>query len=372
MVAKDDIHVLIRSLTASEKRYFKLSNALHNKEKQNSFVQLFDAIDKQESYNENAIIQKFKNEGFAKQFAVQKNKLYNLILKSLKQFKTKHATAELKVQDTLTYARILIEKDLVDQAVRQIQKAIALAKRFELVTLELKALEQLREASYIRGSVKELTHLIEDVLVRERDLLDTYNERIGLYEAKDEIFLLQRRNFLLKDSKYTPEEFRKLIPDKLEAKSLMNQVLFHELASIKGRMLDDTETFISELQYAKETLLSSEVYVDTPFRFLSIQYNMIQAQLLNHPPTSYELTHELESYMHELPKAKITSVFRFRCYTAIYNSRLGYYYMTAQWRKSVKLIEEQSEAFFNKYRDEYSMVHQIECVRAYFLTDNHS
>ena len=83
MKRNDSLFRLIRSLSKSEKRFFKIYSERHVIGDQNNYVALFDTIDRQKSYNEEAIIKKFADRKFARRLPVAKNYLYELILKSM-------------------------------------------------------------------------------------------------------------------------------------------------------------------------------------------------------------------------------------------------------------------------------------------------
>ena len=59
MRASDNLHALIKSLTQTEKRFFKLSASIHKGER--NYMKLFEAIDKQREYDEVALRKIFKN-----------------------------------------------------------------------------------------------------------------------------------------------------------------------------------------------------------------------------------------------------------------------------------------------------------------------
>src|SRR5688500_17153020 len=87
MKVTDDLLQLIKSLDQTEKRYFKIFATMHVKgSDDNKYVKLFDAIDKQNEYNEEQIREQFKDEKFLIQLHVAKNYLYNIILKSLRLY----------------------------------------------------------------------------------------------------------------------------------------------------------------------------------------------------------------------------------------------------------------------------------------------
>lgn len=79
MRQSDDLFRLVKSMSKSEKRYFKLFASMQGKNKK--YLLLFDAIDRQGVYNESALKEELKQEKFVRQLAVTKGYLYNLILK---------------------------------------------------------------------------------------------------------------------------------------------------------------------------------------------------------------------------------------------------------------------------------------------------
>src|SRR5688572_18492142 len=91
--ASDSLFRLIKSLTKAEKRNFTIYASRHTSAEDNNGIKLFDAIDSQEEYIENALTAKFGS----KQFSIVKARLYDLILRSLDAFHSSSSIdAELK------------------------------------------------------------------------------------------------------------------------------------------------------------------------------------------------------------------------------------------------------------------------------------
>lgn len=81
------IHDLIHSMNKNEKGYFSKQLKVHGgNPKDKKYYLLFLAIEKQKEYNEEELLKQFANEPFSKQFAVAKNYLSKIILKSLIQY----------------------------------------------------------------------------------------------------------------------------------------------------------------------------------------------------------------------------------------------------------------------------------------------
>ena len=127
----DQLFQLIKALTKSEKRYFKLFCS--QTASTGNYERLFDAIDLQAEYEEAAIRKQFQCETFLKQLHVTKNYLRQLLLKSLRHYHSRLSrNAELK--DLLRNVEILFHKELYGLCKSELQRAETLAKTAELYT----------------------------------------------------------------------------------------------------------------------------------------------------------------------------------------------------------------------------------------------
>lgn len=118
----DDLFKLIKSMTKSEKRYFKRFAQIHVRGNQNNYIKLFDAIERQKNYNEDKLKRKFSGNHFVSYFAVEKMYLYNLILRSLRIYGSNEDVETLLMQ-SLTEIKILSSKGLFIQALRILERA---------------------------------------------------------------------------------------------------------------------------------------------------------------------------------------------------------------------------------------------------------
>ena len=126
----DHLHQLIKSLSKAEKRYFKIYSKRHTIGDKNNYLLLFDAIEKQTDYNEDAVLKKFKNEAFINRFSITKTRLYDHVLKSLDAFHSNSSVnAQLKRQ--IHYAEILYKKSLYKQSSKQLKSAKKIAYKYE-------------------------------------------------------------------------------------------------------------------------------------------------------------------------------------------------------------------------------------------------
>lgn len=166
MSRTDSLYQLIRALTKSEKRYFKLFASMQGRDKK--YLLLFDAIDAQEVYNEEELKERFRSEKFVRQFSVAKNYLHGLILKSLRLYHSGSST-RYRLHEMLLDIEILSDKRLKSQARKLAGKAAALARRYDKYPLLLEAMVRQDGMDLQRSTTPEG---IERMAREQREVLD--------------------------------------------------------------------------------------------------------------------------------------------------------------------------------------------------------
>ena len=134
MTKKESLHSLIHSLTRNEKRYFKVFCKASGKGQ--NYLKLFEAIEKQETYDETAIRKKFQGASFLRQLHVTKNYLRTSILKSLRNFHSANSK-EIELKELLQNMEILFNKELFRHCEQELKKADQIAKDYELLPGQL-------------------------------------------------------------------------------------------------------------------------------------------------------------------------------------------------------------------------------------------
>ncbi|MBC8265929.1 MAG: hypothetical protein H8E84_03095 [Flavobacteriales bacterium] len=120
----DNLHQLILSLTKSEKRYFKIDNS-NSKQ-----ILLFDAIDKLKEYDSTTLVKKIKDKSITNQLALNKNRLYASILKSLRAFHSNN-TVDSQLINMYLNAELLFNKTLYKQSKKILTQAKKIADKHE-------------------------------------------------------------------------------------------------------------------------------------------------------------------------------------------------------------------------------------------------
>ncbi len=157
----DSIFQLIKSLTKSEKRSVKLFVERTGGNSSKKITRLFDYIDKHKLYDEKKLLKSEKDLSRI-QMPNLKAHLYQQIMKCLSVSTPK--TMEMKVSDTLNFARILYNKCLYTESIRMLEKAkrIAIQTDLHVLLLEILELEKLALMQTVReGNEERIISIIE-------------------------------------------------------------------------------------------------------------------------------------------------------------------------------------------------------------------
>ncbi|WP_159024217.1 hypothetical protein [Formosa sp. L2A11] len=149
---KDNLFLLVKSLTKSEKRQFKLYVGRLGVNSDSKFLNLFNILDKLSIYDEEFIL---KNGDVKKQqLANVKAHLYKQILISLK-LNPSHQNIRSQIREQLDFASILYHKGLYKQSLKILDKSKELAIHSEEKNLayEIVEFEKLIESQYITRSI---------------------------------------------------------------------------------------------------------------------------------------------------------------------------------------------------------------------------
>ncbi|MBZ0204127.1 MAG: hypothetical protein K8I03_14020 [Ignavibacteria bacterium] len=202
MVISDDLFRLVKSLSKTEKAYFKKYSKLHVLGEKNNYIRLFDFIADMDVYNESLIIKEFQGEKFIRQLSVAKNYLYGSILRALKAYrKTDKKREEAKeLMDDIT---ILIEKRLFRQAEKLLRKCRKISENYEVYSQLLQVLVAESKIAIAQRSYDEKTDKILDKNYKERnEILDTIKNAFEFDLLEYNITSLISRHSDSKDKNY--------------------------------------------------------------------------------------------------------------------------------------------------------------------------
>ncbi|MEZ4883608.1 MAG: hypothetical protein R3E32_02635 [Chitinophagales bacterium] len=204
MATSDDLFRLIKSLKQSEKRYFKVFSSTHVKGEQKNYVKLFEVVDKQEEYDETAILKKFKNEKFIKQFSVTKNYLYNFILKSLRSYYS-GKDIDSKINEDLESVKLLHHRGFYKRALKIIRKTKQIAWEYEKINNLINVLELEYSCVAMCYSNEKLKEYKKKYLTERAYLFEVIENTHQYHMLSDKVYDLYREDMVVR----TEEELKK-------------------------------------------------------------------------------------------------------------------------------------------------------------------
>jgi cob(I)alamin adenosyltransferase len=181
----DPLFVLIRSLQKAEKRNFKLYIQRNSANKDLKVIQLFDALDKMQEYDEGLLLKKLPAIK-KQQLANTRAYLYRQILTSLRLLKSEE-NIDMQLHEQLDYARILYNKGLYHQSLRILDrlKELALSYNQDSFLIQIISLEKKIETLHITRSMQDraerLSMEANDVNEKRRNITRLSNLALQLY-----------------------------------------------------------------------------------------------------------------------------------------------------------------------------------------------
>lgn len=227
MKPSDELHQLIKNLSMSEKRYFKIFSSRHVIAGENNYIRLFDAIEKQQEYNEQKIKASFGKETFISHLPSEKHYLYNHVLDSLNAFH-KDRTFLTRYCNILMTIEILYHKGLFDQCKKVIKKAKVEAYSLEKFSI-LKLIVRWEILVYIKDEDVKMLYESFDEELRILDVIRVssvlmriaFKIQVEMYRGKVSSAFLRERE----------AELKQHYPPKKEVNSFWAKYYFH---SAKG------------------------------------------------------------------------------------------------------------------------------------------
>ncbi|MBS1686936.1 MAG: hypothetical protein JSS76_19520 [Bacteroidetes bacterium] len=172
MKATDDLFLLVKALSSSEKRYFKLFSKRHVKEGEvNKYEILYDAYDAlpdEGPYDELQLKKSLTDARVSKNFADEKKNLHEMIMKALRSYSA-GTSIDTQISELLIDEELYRSKRLNTLRRKTLDRAIQMAERYEKYDILLTLLVK---KSYMN---LELSH---DTLREQADNIGVEYERV--------------------------------------------------------------------------------------------------------------------------------------------------------------------------------------------------
>jgi hypothetical protein len=171
---KDALFSLVKSLSKSEKRQFKLYVGRLGGNAEANFMSLFNLLDKVSAYDDELILKKTNIK--KQQISNTKAHLYRQILVSLR-FNPAHQNVRAQIREQFDFAAILYNKGLYKQSLKILDKAkdLALNSGENNLAYEIVEFEKIIESQYITRSLSNRA----DELAEQAKELSLKNIRIS-------------------------------------------------------------------------------------------------------------------------------------------------------------------------------------------------
>lgn len=327
MAKKEHLFSLIHSLNQAEKRYFKIF--CFSQKVDSNYLKLFEFLKKQEIYDEQKLRNKFKGERFLKQLHVTKNYLYQLLLKSLRNF---HSTisADAEIKSLLRNVEILFSKELYDTSFSELKKAEKLANKFENLNALLEILHWKKKFVLNKSGTETL--LLKNIVHEEKDVLENIFLQNENWELTSSVFQI------FKTDKKRLEDFLQKKPPK--DAPLQRQISFYNLKYIFDVINQEASKGLESLDYIIDLFEKHPARIkDDPSSYARVMNNKVsffifQKQYIPVLPLLKKIRSIPTTY-----QLKNANQFSIKLRLRTYNIELEMYRDLKEFQKGIEVIE---------------------------------
>ncbi|WPP51122.1 hypothetical protein [Catalinimonas niigatensis] len=161
----EDLFHLIKSLSSSEKRYFKVQMQIYGDDQKS--LKLFHAIDQQTIYNESLILQKEADLN-PEQLSNLKAHLYQKLLHAMRSFHLRK-NKDISIREFIDHAQILFDRGLYMQCNKMLKKARKLAHKNDNLELTLEILKMEKQV-VAQGVGNESPEKVNEIINEVKDV----------------------------------------------------------------------------------------------------------------------------------------------------------------------------------------------------------
>jgi hypothetical protein len=373
---KDFLFVLIKSLSKSEKRQFKIFASRLETSSNTKFIELFNILDKSEVYDEKLILKS----GIIKkvQLSNLKSYLYKQILVSIR-LNIPSQNIRYQLREQIDFATILYNKGLYKQSLKILDKTKqqALENDEKLMAYEIVEFEKLIESQYITRSIQGRA---DELVVQAKEL--NYRNTIS---SKLSNLSLQLYGIMLKtgyvksddEYKYIDDYFNKHIPKYDENKFGFREKYWFYNANLWRSFL--VQDFLSCYKYADKwvTLFYENpnmIYLNPVFFLKGNHYLLESLYMLKYKSKFKNYLSRLEETLkdHRFPvNDNIASL----SFLYLYNNKLNYHILEGTFAEAEYLIPEVLEKLkiHSEHLDEHhEMLFYYKIASIYFGNEKYT
>jgi hypothetical protein len=369
-----ELFALIKSLKPAEKRYFKVFANGGDTKKKTLYEALFDAFDKCEDYQESEFLKKNRSKDFVKNFAENKNYLYNQILDTLRNYNEENVI-EWQLKRDLQKIKVLASKGLDQACLRLMERTKKKAWQFEqyftldeIIELQLYLFGNCR----IGNMDKNFYLNLQEDRNKIRIILDQYNISLSTWH---------QLNLLFSNTLNEPfEEVSKQAYLILNQPTMQNEPLATLSLTLRNRYLACFELYYNSIgdaqkcyEYNKK-LIENRALIDVQMPNFSIDamavYFNFMLACFKHKQWA-----EMEEFLEKTVNYQISSIEQEirRTHNYCYNGIL-LFLATKQYEKAKHVVEvffEAKNKFEGRYRVDFLLFTQSQCGWYFFKLKNY-
>lgn len=295
MKKKTSLHALIKAMSRAEKRYFTL-DARKSGRDLSRYLQLFQAINAQEIYDEASLKKKF-----GQRLTDDKGRLYEAILRAMRDYRSQRSRTA-RIKELLLDARFLYERGLYEQANLRLQSASRIATELEdhLSILEInREFRRVLNTLTKHEDVKTLNELIE-TSTNSLQLLKTEFQNLNVF---DQLIREVQRNKAIGQtpSQTITEGYESLLFSSTTQDSIRAKLRLYQSRAIYCQLLGDKEGVYKNFKEAVDCWNQHPSFKQEDFnRYLNDAFNLLHASF-NYPPATKEASILLDKLGEEQP-----------------------------------------------------------------------
>ena len=335
----DTLFLLVKSLSKSEKRQFKVYAGRLGGNAKANFMVLFNLLDKSVAYNEVKILNKTTIK--KQQISNAKAHLYKLILKSLR-LNPVHQNIRTNIREQFDFATILYGKGLYNQSLKILEKAkeIAILNSENNLAFEIVEFEKVIESQYITRSLsnraEQLSKQAKELNIKNARSSKLSNLALQLYS------LLLKQGYVKnnEDVLFVTNYFKKRLPSyKISELSFKEKLFLYKAYLWYHLILQD---FVNSYKYSQKWV---DLFDDIPNRKLQnpvfylkgINYLLESLYLIKHKTKfikvfkklEYEIDNDLIA-MNENTKSLVFLYFN--------QNKLNQYFLEGEFTKGLPFV----------------------------------
>jgi len=349
----DHLFQLVKSLTAAEKRYFKVFVSKGKDQSDAKFIKLFNLIDKFNEFDEAKILETEKSFK-ASQLSNLKAHLYRQILQSLENYNPDD-DVEIKIRNILNNTNLLYNKSLFEQCLKMLEKARQMAEindkvllLFEIVEFEKKLLTKSIHAD-ISERMLRLVSESEKILKSIKNTRIFQNLSIKLYSFYLQIGFIRNSDDFDTASRFLYSSLPAFNEDKLSFNEKM--FLYHSFTGYYFFIQDSERGY----DYAKRWL---QLFEDHPEKIIpKIEHyikafnNLLTAQFKLFKLKEFDLYSKKFEAISEMPGLNLNFNLQRQIFKYSSIHKIDKYFMLGRFTEGTKVIPDIAkglEAYENK------------------------